>query len=195
MPELQSGSLNTLSTAYFKSLDSNQLYITTDNFNHNNIYDVSILIVSKQTSQTSPYSSLLSYNTSTGVTWQIDDISNNGRFNTRIGNTKLKLSTNDILDKWGIIRLDINYSGNSLKTYYNGSEQYNTTIRRTMPYSGITFRYGANRNNSKFIEANIAEVLFIPFNYRLKCEGYLAWKWGLTNLLPNNHFYKNEKPI
>jgi hypothetical protein len=27
-----------------------------------------------------------------------------------------------------------------------------------------------------------------------KAEGYLAWKWGLTSLLPSSHPYKTVKP-
>lgn len=42
------------------------------------------------------------------------------------------------------------------------------------------------------------EMAFVPYNSpldtRQKLEGYLAWKWGNTALLPSDHPYKNAAP-
>ncbi len=45
----------------------------------------------------------------------------------------------------------------------------------------------------------IAEIIILP-NYATidiieKIEGYLAWKWGLTNSLPITHTYKTSPPL
>ena len=60
--------------------------------------------------------------------------------------------------------------------------------------SGI--RIGANYlANVDFLSGNIAEVLIVngAFNNedRQKMEGYLANKWGISNLLPNGHAHKS----
>jgi hypothetical protein len=43
---------------------------------------------------------------------------------------------------------------------------------------------------------NVKEVIYLPYNteFRPVIEGYLAWKWGLTGLLPSNHPYKTVQP-
>lgn len=45
----------------------------------------------------------------------------------------------------------------------------------------------------------LGEVIVINQNItneiKQKMEGYLAWKWNLTNSLPTGHPYKNEQPI
>jgi hypothetical protein len=45
---------------------------------------------------------------------------------------------------------------------------------------------------------DLNEVIVLPYNYqdstRQTLEGYLAWKWGLTGLLPAGHPYKTAAP-
>jgi hypothetical protein len=45
---------------------------------------------------------------------------------------------------------------------------------------------------------DVNEIIFIPYNssdsVRQKLEGYLAYKWGLTGLLPAGHPYKTALP-
>jgi hypothetical protein len=45
---------------------------------------------------------------------------------------------------------------------------------------------------------DVNEIIFLPYNYqdstRQILEGYLAWKWGLTGLLPAGHPWKNASP-
>jgi hypothetical protein len=70
-----------------------------------------------------------------------------------------------------------------------GSNAY-TTIG-----SNNIFRLGKNSDQS--CKYRIGEAFFVPRvdeNIRLKAEGYLAWKWGFVDDLPNDHPYKEEPP-
>ena len=87
-------------------------------------------------------------------------------------------------------------AGNTMSFYSNatiiasnGVQNGKTTVTNTL------FINGRNNTNTLSYPAYIAE--FIVYSNALdnfgrqQIEGYLAWKWGLTSLLPSTHPYKN----
>ena len=56
---------------------------------------------------------------------------------------------------------------------------------------------GANATEG-LLTANIYEMIIfntaLTTSQRQQVEGYLAWKWGLQNNLPDTHAYKKIKP-
>lgn len=80
--------------------------------------------------------------------------------------------------------------------YLNGH-----TIQKDMPM-GYKFprnaqhmlRLHANWIGNEYTDGYFAEFLVLPDYQRIKTEGYLAWKWGLQDKLPEEHTYKNIGP-
>jgi len=66
----------------------------------------------------------------------------------------------------------------------------------TQPFRNIGADFASAA--SRAITGIIAEVIISPFAWssldRQKLEGYLAYKWGLTASLPNDHPYKTVRP-
>jgi hypothetical protein len=91
------------------------------------------------------------------------------------------------------IYLKVNGSnGSNYYTYYS----FNLSTTQKL-------RIMANRNGNKKQAGRFAELLLFKndcgpttnsFLYSQQIEGYLAWKWGVVNLLPSNHPYKNVAP-
>jgi hypothetical protein len=54
------------------------------------------------------------------------------------------------------------------------------------------------RNSWESLNGRLAEVIIVTADVdvdaRQNVEGYLAWKWGLVDLLPNQHPYKKAAP-
>jgi hypothetical protein len=199
-PTLQSNYANGLSAGYFDRSASQQLFYQGDGFDHPSTngpsYDFSMFYIVEPIAQGSKYTSIVSYNTSNNRDWQVDNPVYTGLMRTsNIANSRIKVNDTDIGNQLGIVRVDWNFSGNSIKTYYNGSNHYGTTVKDLMDTLGVTFRYGVNRNNSSFLTMYLGEVVFVPYRFRLKAEGYLAWKWGLQNQLPNTHLYRSSRPL
>ena len=96
------------------------------------------------------------------------------------------------------ILVDVVSGGNTLNVFRNGSQigtpnlpigAFTSTISAKM-YIGA----GSAVTSNEAYEGDMMEALFLPsvisLADRQKLEGYLAWKWGLTNNLPANHPYK-----
>jgi len=78
--------------------------------------------------------------------------------------------------------------------YQDGTSQgSNGSVNTNIPFNTTTSYIGNDQNNA-WLEGNVAEVIFCDEKNsdadRQLIEGYLAWKWGLTNNLPANHPYK-----
>ena len=90
---------------------------------------------------------------------------------------------------------------NTSKFFYNGSEQIPSEISNpdqypldTNPFASIGTGYNPFGSMMPF-DGKIGEIIVVQDaseETRLKFEGYLAHKWGLTNKLPNDHPYKLE---
>jgi len=85
--------------------------------------------------------------------------------------------------------------------YTNGG---NSGTIVSLPYTagamtvlGTGFNAGSP-NSSQFLLGSMNEVLIfntpLTIDQRQQIEGYLAWKWGINNLLPSTHFYYKFAP-
>ena len=89
-------------------------------------------------------------------------------------------------------------SSGSIRIRTNGGSETATVSSNTASLAG-TIQIGRNFNSNTFcLDGKIAEVIFtnaaLSTTNRQLIEGYLAWKWGLTSNLPNDHPYKNIAP-
>jgi hypothetical protein len=82
------------------------------------------------------------------------------------------------------------YYSNGTLVASNGIQNGTTTVTNTL------FLNGRNNTNLLSVPAYVAEVIIYSNaldNFgRQQIEGYLAWKWGLTSVLPSTHPYKNS---
>lgn len=69
------------------------------------------------------------------------------------------------------------------------------------PFTGTSLPMSigfASASNDQYWNGTIGEVIFASGNISLQqrqvTEGYLAWKWGLQNNLPQNHQYRSQPP-
>jgi hypothetical protein len=85
-----------------------------------------------------------------------------------------------------------------------GAWQNGILLGTTSPAAGAPttvntgFFLGCQLSPGRFTNAVYAEVLGFSFATtltRLRIEGYLAWKWGLTGNLPATHPFKNRPPL
>ena len=83
---------------------------------------------------------------------------------------------------------------NTWNTYVNGSNAGQAIWDTGTPAAPGFIRIGYSGVGSEYWLGTIAEVVItsttLSTTDRQKLEGYLAWKWGLTNNLPANHPYK-----
>jgi hypothetical protein len=132
------------------------------------------------------YSSL-SYNTSGGNLWSINNTSNS------IISGNVETSGNFLLMEWSI-----NSNSNVIRRY--GSNISNvTTGTFTLPTnSNIIIGNNNGFDFSKRFKGYIGELIMfdrqLNDNDRQQIEGYLAWKWGLQSFLASNHPFKNLAP-
>ena len=105
-------------------------------------------------------------------------------------------SSTDLTGQWNIFELEIDPIYEKVSMYLNGH-----TIQKDMPM-GYKFprnaqhmlRLHANWIGNEYTDGYFAEFLVLPDYQRIKTEGYLAWKWGLQDKLPEEHTYKNIGP-
>ncbi len=141
-----------------------------------------------------------------------DTNSNNGfyfqaqtNFNFAIRNSGTTSSTNfgttAVSNTWQImggINKDTNAS-NTMSFYTDGTlrasggnTSTNVTVTDTLNING------RNNGNVQSFPTYIAEIIIynvaLTNSQRQVMEGYLAWKWGLTSLLPSGHPYKSVEP-
>lgn len=110
--------------------------------------------------------------------------------NTVASSTYTETSTSFLLMSWSI-------ANSNFYIYRNGVQIVYTNTYTWTPSSDNEYRIGARANAStpNNMQGSIAEILF--FNTQLitsdrqRIEGYLAQKWGLQTLLPNDHPYRN----
>jgi len=97
---------------------------------------------------------------------------------------------------WSIFTAVVSYANDITKFYINGilinSLEYNNSIFS----SG--FQIGSSLNTIVPLTATLTEMLVfneeLTNNQRILMEGYLANKWGVTNLLPGSNPYVSRSP-
>jgi hypothetical protein len=89
-------------------------------------------------------------------------------------------------------------ASNSYLHYQDGTSQGSAGNVNENTVFGDNNCYLGNDQYGSSLIGNIAEVIFCDEKNtdadRQKIEGYLAWKWGLTSSLPNDHPYKSSAP-
>ena len=105
--------------------------------------------------------------------------------------------------QWTIVSIVFNKSGNQIFGRLNGTLKTSThSYNNSMNDNCADLRMMRNRSNKK-LDGRMAEYFHISgtpgtggtnIDEVIKAEGYLAHKWGLTNVLPPNHPYKNTQP-
>ncbi len=125
---------------------------------------------------------------------------NNANYAIRNGGTLTTVNIGTIAqaNTWQLIEgLNKDPNANNTMAFYsnatlvasNGIQNGTTTITNTL------FINGRNNTNTLSYPSYIAELIIYSNalnNFgRQQVEGYLAWKWGLSSLLPSTHPYKN----
>jgi len=140
-------------------------------------------------------------------TWpgELDLDTNNvtNRISSTIGNLQDWTLQSVSIDNWVIVSCWFNKTGNQIGNRVNGNNAY-TPVNDydNSLQTNQELRLMRNRASQE-LAGNLAEffaVADIPgtggtdLTDLEKGEGYLAWKWGLVNLLPSGHPYKNNPP-
>ena len=127
----------------------------------------------------------------------------NARISTTIGNLQDWNLQSVSIDNWVIVSCWFNKTGNQIGNRLNGRNAY-TPVNDydNSLQTNQELRLMRNRSSQE-LDGRLGEffaVADIPGNGGTdltdleKGEGYLAWKWGLVNLLPSEHPYKNNPP-
>lgn len=125
------------------------------------------------------------------------------RISSSIGSVKEWNLRSVSIDNWVIVSCWFNKTGNQIGNRLNGSNAY-TPVNDydNSLQTNQELRLMRNRASQE-LDGSLAEffaVADIPgtggtdLTDLEKGEGYLAWKWGLVNLLPSGHPYKNNPP-
>ena len=127
----------------------------------------------------------------------------NARISTTIGNLQDWNLQSVSIDNWVIVSCWFNKTGNQIGNRVNGNNAYNpVNDYDNSLQTNQELRLMRNRSSQE-LDGRLAEffaVADIPgtggtdLTDLEKGEGYLAWKWGLVNLLPSGHPYKNNPP-
>jgi hypothetical protein len=79
---------------------------------------------------------------------------------------------------------------------WNGTTQFFSDFSSPNDLTGLCINTGANPSETS--DCEVAEILLydsvLTTEQVQQLEGYLAWKWGLQDNLPDNHPYKNSPP-
>lgn len=126
-------------------------------------------------------------------------------FSTFFGNgvsawndTNVNTPLANIRNNFNILCVTNDYNTKLGTPFANGTAQ--NAKNGTMNNSSTGYRIGESAATTQNFPGDIAEILIIPTavittDIRLRIEGYLAHKWGLTSKLPANHPYKNSAPM
>ena len=94
--------------------------------------------------------------------------------------------------------VQLDFDNNECKGFMNGSSSLNITdYIGPVEMNSCTFGLFTDRGTTRNLGGTFCEMLLMTSNddvTRQKAEGYLAWKWGMRDLLPSDHPYKNTKP-
>jgi hypothetical protein len=126
-----------------------------------------------------------------GQVWMKENEAGNGAYPF----TK-SYSQTDLSDQWNIFELTIDPVNNKASIHLNGNlVQSDVDIDYTFEKNvEHMFKLHANAFGSQFADGYLGEFLVIDDYQRVQTEGYLAWKWGLQDKLPEDHVFKNVGP-
>ena len=96
---------------------------------------------------------------------------------------------------WDVISI-VRQSSGACEMYWNGSLQASSGSSGAgyqQMYINTGGQYGNEHSDAQVAEMLVYNTAASTLN-RQKCEGYLAWKWGLQANLPSGHPYKSAAP-
>jgi hypothetical protein len=99
-----------------------------------------------------------------------------------------------------IYEIIFNFDTNKVMLFVDGNSRgsSNTYTAKLSTNPAQTFKIWSNRSGVLSPQdAWFGEFIFCEscdLTIRQKLEGYLAWKWGTSSLLPSNHPFKNSPP-
>ena len=112
--------------------------------------------------------------------------------------SNLPTSSGNRLGKLHLYELVFDIYEQSIERYVDGTWETGHTSYTHALNQQQHLRLFTNRNASKNMEGYCGEVIvsenLTPL-VRLKTEGYLAWKWGISHQLPPSHPYRMTMPI
>lgn len=82
----------------------------------------------------------------------------------------------------------------TVDNYGTRSETWNPTIPVSTPWV-LGYNSGSPLPVNFYIHEFLCFTEFFSDSQRQTVEGYLAWKWGLQNMLPFGHPYANTRPV
>ena len=95
-----------------------------------------------------------------------------------------------------IISFVWDWNGGERRGYINGDNKLSASYTTRLSTNAI-FRLFTNANGVGGLSGHFGEVLIMPNvddASRQYAEGYLAWKWGFVEDLPNDHDYRYKIP-
>ena len=105
---------------------------------------------------------------------------------------------------WHLLGATLNASTGSAWLYIDGVDEAGGTVSAELPTASLyPFQMGGQTVSSGIIGVSVpqdlAELVVVPAELseddRQKLEGYLAHKWALADLLPDDHPYKAAPPV
>jgi hypothetical protein len=176
-------SLQTSTAIPFNDLGNNTLYLVANRTGRTGIFNVAV-ILSRAAARTR---SILPELTGTPSKW--------GTYTS----TPTPSPAGSVGTTYQICELIADQATNSYLFYQNGTSQGSagTVNVSTVFNNGVSY-LGNDQYNSWF-QGNIAEVIFSDEKHsdatREIVEGYLAWKWGMQELLISSHRFVNRPPL
>lgn len=121
-----------------------------------------------------------------------------GKFRTFLGATGTPLTNLNYAANNMSISATAGASSNDIESWWHGVEGVGATVN-IEPNNNSAIRFGGDNNGVNWWDGYMAEFVAVPSGVtedtRQKMEGYLAWKWGLTENLPSDHPYKSFPPL
>jgi prepilin-type N-terminal cleavage/methylation domain-containing protein len=192
-PVYSTNALNGKNVINFASADS---LTRTTAIPFNDLGNNSLYIVGNRTGRTGSYNVALvimrAVQRSRNILFEFGS-GNAGKWGTYT-NTDVPSPLGNIGANYKISEMIVDQATNTYLFYQDGTSQgSNGSVNTNIPFNTTTSYIGNDQNNA-WLEGNVAEVIFCDEKNsdadRQLIEGYLAWKWGLTNNLPANHPYK-----
>ena len=203
-------SLNGRSTILFNSANLNYLQGDTASTSFSiGTKAYSLFLVFKRSSNSAIYNKSLYGAATNRIMCVFDATGQNCGFQHADGSIIPNIANN--LTTYQIISLTINRNEGKDTSYVNGtsfaSKTYASDIGTNYAATAYYMYIGAYNNSAGtgiqagyYLSGEIAEIisytttLDMPNSTRQVIEGYLAWKWGIQNVLPASHPYYKDGP-
>lgn len=106
-------------------------------------------------------------------------------------------SSTNFVGGYHIFNAFFDWGNTTMRSYVDGEVEGSATPSSQLG-SPLALRVFTNRGNAAMPKGKLAEIIIcldVSDTTRIKIEGYLAHKWGLTTNLATDHSYKSSAPI